>query len=151
MLQLRCYLSCYRPIMGFLLCQPLLNLFYAIAAFSIGILAYLWPYNPPDGPDPPPIWAPPLAAKIAITALYVVQLSLIALSYKWNRSAFFTTNELLVGEGGRYARVLADEEHRAQEILAELDADQAIADGIPVFEIKVCVLFLRIERVSDTY
>ncbi|KAG8986854.1 hypothetical protein FRB95_003189 [Tulasnella sp. JGI-2019a] len=135
LLQLRCYLSCYRPIMGFLLCMPLLDLLYAIAAFSIAIIAYLWPYEAPsDVSNPPPLWQPPLLAKVTIPGIYVLQLGTIALSYKWNRSAFFTTNELLVGEDGRRAQVIEDEEKRAEELLLEMERDQTVADTVPIFD-----------------
>ncbi|KAG8870040.1 hypothetical protein FRB97_000400, partial [Tulasnella sp. 331] len=138
LLQLRCYLSCYRPIMGFLLCMPLLDLLYAIAAFSIAIIAYLWPYHVPSGDaDPPPLWVPPVLAKVIIPSLYMVQLGMIALSYKWNRSAFFTTNELLVGEDGRRTQVIEDEEKRAEELLLQLERDHMVAEAVPVFDIKI--------------
>lgn len=135
LLQLRCYLSCYRPIMGFLLCMPLLDLLYAIAAFSIAIIAYLWPYDPPsDVSNPPPLWEPPILAKVIIPTIYALQLGTIALSYKWNRSAFFTINELLVGEDGRRAQVMEDEEKRAEFLLSQIERDEAIADAVRVFD-----------------
>ncbi|KAG8923453.1 hypothetical protein FRC02_011128 [Tulasnella sp. 418] len=148
LLQLRCYLSCYRPINGYLLCQPLLNLFWALGAFSVGIVAYLWPVDlsTVDGP----VWKPPLAAKIAIPILYAGQLGLIGASYKWNRSAFFTTNELLVGEEGRRTKVMEDEEKRGERMLEIIERDEEMARSVPIVNEldekvrMICNIFTRL-------
>lgn len=134
MLQLRCYISCNRPINRFLLCQPMLNLICAMASFSIGILAYLWPAAQDTSGDTNEVWRPNAAAKIAISVIYGWQIGLIGVSYKWNRSAFFTTNELLVGEDGRSAKVYEEEAERGEIMMREMEEDMDLARNIPVIE-----------------
>ena len=81
-----------------------------------------------------------LSAKVIIPILFLCQLGLIPISYKWNRTAFFTTNELLLAEEFRYAQVLEWEERTADEQLADIEREKRAAMAIPIFEVGVCTL-----------
>lgn len=128
MLQLRTYLNCYRPIMGFILCQPILNLAYSLGFFTIGILAYLWPATTTAA------WNPPLGAKLAFIGFFLIQIAVLGLAYKWHRSAFFTTNELLTGEVSLINITLRNEDQRAKDLVAKVYADVRIANAIHVLD-----------------
>jgi len=129
-LQLRCYLSCYRPITNFLLCQPMLNLIFSMAGFSVAIITLLWPAPAMATPDA--IWISSTIAKVVFPLIYSAQLGMIGISYKWNRSLFFTVNELLGGEESRRAKLWEMEEKRGEEVLAKTRRDQEAALDVPV-------------------
>ncbi|THH29491.1 hypothetical protein EUX98_g4689 [Antrodiella citrinella] len=129
-LQLRCYLSCYRPITNFLLCQPMVNLIFSMAGFSVAIISLLWPA--PQNATSDAVWISTTAAKAIFPLIYAAQLGMIGISYKWNRSLFFTVNELLGGEESRKAKLWEMEERRGEEVLAKTRKDQESALDVPV-------------------
>lgn len=140
--QQRCYLSCYRPINNFLLCQPLLNLFYAMGGFSVAIISILWP-APPMATSTA-LWVSSTIGKILFPLIYAAQLGLIGATYKWNRSLFFTVNELLGGEESRRAKLWEMEEKRGREVLENMRADQRAALSVPMIDRLVRLnIFIR--------
>lgn len=135
LLQLRQFCAVYSKMTAYLLCLPMLNFLLSILAFSIGTIAFLWP--DPDSKAPTATeMIGPWIAKIIIPIVFFFQLGLIPVSYKWNRSAFFTTDELLAAEEFRRAQVLEWEDKMAVDQLEHIRREEGIAQGLPFFSTR---------------
>lgn len=78
-----------------------------------------------------------LLAKSTIPLIFLCQLGLIPISYKWNRSAFFTTDELLPAEEFRRQQVDDWEDRMANEQLKFIAEQRMKANSIPILNLPV--------------
>lgn len=130
LMQLRAFCAVYSKVTAYLLCLPMMNFLYAVGGFSIATIAFMWPDPESEAPTAAPYTGPWLA-KVFIPILFLVQLAFIPLSYKWNRSAFFVTNELLPAEEFRLAQVSDWEEQMINEQLDQARREEQLARNIP--------------------
>lgn len=111
-----------------------MNFLYAVGGFSIATIAFMWPDPESEAPTATPYTGPWLA-KVSIPILFVAQLAFIPVSYKWNRSAFFVTNELLPAEEFRLAQVQDWENQMADEQLEQAHREIRLSQSIPIISI----------------
>ena len=129
-IQLTTYLNYYCFVDNILLSLPLLNLFYAIAAFSVSVLLYLWGSGP-AGND----WNLATEGRIVIVVIFAVQLAFLGLSYLATQELTFTTDELI--DASRSRKLAADMKREK-----EADAAQAaVIRNMPVVNAFVSLVF----------
>lgn len=125
-IQLTTYLTYYCYIDNVLLCIPLINTFYAIGAFAVSIIAYLWPNNNGSGFEQSTSWRVMLAGRILVPTIFGFQVFMIAVSWWSSQALTFSTDELL--DAGR-AREL---ELRMKEEKAEYERQAAVIENMLV-------------------
>ncbi|KAG8967899.1 hypothetical protein FRC05_001864 [Tulasnella sp. 425] len=113
-IQLSTYLAYYCFVDNILLCIPLINMFYAIGAFSVSIIIYLWPRSTEAINSGPTTLG--LAGSIVLILIFAAQLAFIVISYIASQALTFTTDELLDASRNRE---LAMEMKHAKEADAE--------------------------------
>lgn len=110
-----------------------------MGGFSVAIISILWPVPLSDSG----VWGSSKAGKILFPLIYASQLGLIGATYKWNRSLFFTVNELLGGEESRRVKLWEMEERRGRQMISKMKIDQQAALDVPVIDPLVCRKFVR--------
>ncbi|KIO28898.1 hypothetical protein M407DRAFT_21975 [Tulasnella calospora MUT 4182] len=125
-IQLSTYLAYYCFVDNILLCIPLINMFYAIGAFSVSIIIYLWPRSQHETNAGPPTLG--LGGSIVLILIFAAQLAFIVISYIASQALTFTTDELLDASKNRELAMDMKHEKEADAAKAAIITSMAVVN-----------------------
>ncbi|KAG8912300.1 hypothetical protein FRC00_004820 [Tulasnella sp. 408] len=101
-------------------------MFYAIGAFSVSIIIYLWPRSHEETNSGPPTLG--LAGSIVLILIFAAQLAFIVISYIASQALTFTTDELLDASKNRELAMEMKHEKEADAAKAAIITNMAIVN-----------------------